>query len=172
MEKKTYRINIIDIRQVNEINNSLLNKWKKNDEQGKQNYIYKKYDNINYYVQNGQKKKTASPNMIKQLYNNEQNNKEKKTIDNKPVIQVIDMKQKEVNYNYKIQIYGRTEKNESIYVKINNYKPKIYMHIKCEDVINEKNEKKFIIQFMKMIFNKYVNSQKITYDEYVCYEQI
>ncbi len=53
--------------------------------------MYKKYDNINYYIQNGQKKKTASPNTIKQLFNNEENNKNKKIVDNKPYIQILDM---------------------------------------------------------------------------------
>ncbi len=127
--EQIYKVNIIDIRQVNQVNQELLSRWKTNSEQGKQNYMYKKYDNINYYIQNGQKKKTASPNMIKQLFNNEENNKNKKIVDNKPVIQILNMENKNVNYNYKIHLYGRTEQNKSIFIKVNNYRPEVYIHI-------------------------------------------
>ena len=75
-------------------------------------------------------------------------------------------------HKYVIKVYGRTENNKSVYLKINNYKP--YFYIKKPDYWNNDNIKKYI-NYIFSLFpieeitnnnSKYVNSKNM-YNEQI-----
>ena len=48
--------------------------------------------------------------------------------------QLIDINDDEINFNYLLTLYGRTDKNQTIVISLKNFKPSFYVRLPNDNI--------------------------------------